>query len=721
MSTKTKVRINDHTDESISLEYEQSGSSDSETTLNPLKALEYQPPNKVGALDKTKLHLYHVNNLTYMLADAGITAEQVMTCFQILEMQQDSHTKFPKEDERLRFAETVGEMSKMKGDQLKQFIDSMTRDNSTIRAEYSSMLHHLKIRGVVFVDPVKGRAYTASEAFLRFVRSDQMLNLGYDTVLALDAIKYCLRDFSEIIKPRRNPQLHEKLQKNVFDITVLQSFLDIGIDVDPIITHSKVRTGVIKSVAPLPFIHPVAEGVSKKSVSQVVVSRAFQDILDIVPVSLAKGANCSQSIETYTFQSYDKETRGYVQKSYFMPITIAADGFNGDMETTDIFDAYFGGGDEPQILDDDLTQFAKFDPEIDVGPYLDMARPYVDTKPYDEENMDFFDEDKKLPRKDTDYSRAILGRIFGSDKIIPKNGVNFMQFSYKKTSGKDFPIVKGVKLLDLATYNFLFKEETKLAKQHVFVVLGSFSQLIMAIPVHYLNRTQLGRDLLEASKSLKTCFSNHDYLVLIHGLAKKFAPVASTTFVATTLLMHKEKTKAVTCDTIQKLVVSSLTKVPRGKISKGTIPTEKNMLALVQAMYRQEMVRNPLYPYSAAKMKGPHAYEAMTALSEGSLGYSMNDVDYEGDGDYYEGDHLSDDDYDIDHEVSVVKGRRKQLKSWLQEEPDDDHYDPDDTYEPGDAPNEDPVAPNEEVGTEHTQDPPEGESGGDQSSRPSIN
>jgi len=266
---------------------------------------------------------------------------------------------------------------------------------------------------------------------MRFARSDSMLNLKYDTNLALDPIKYCLRDFSEIIKPRKNPQLFEKLAKQVFDITVLESFLDIGIDVTPIITHPKVQTGVVKSVAPLPFVHPVAEGVSKKSITQVVVSRAFQDILNIVPISMSKGASCSQSIETYDFQSFDKETKGYVTKKYFMPITIAADGFNGDSQTTDIFETYFEGGDEPQILDDELTQFARYDPELDTGPYLDLARPYVNAKPYDEDNMAYFDEEKKIPRKETDYSSASLDRIFASEKIVPRGGINFMKFSYK--------------------------------------------------------------------------------------------------------------------------------------------------------------------------------------------------------------------------------------------------------------------------------------------------
>jgi hypothetical protein len=591
---------------------EEESSSDDSVDISPVRNT-FRHANDVKELDQTKLHVYHINNFSKLLADSGFTEQEVLRCFEMMEIQSESKVKFPKEDARNTFAETVGQLSLLDKGAREMYLSGLTGDNSRIRDEFSAMLHHLGVKGIVFVDPELSLAYTTSEAFFRYVCSDAFDNLkAVDFVV--EGVGAYLKSISGAFSSRTNSPILNLMKTKIYEVTGMETFLNTPIDVTGAMSNKKVHSGSIKATHPLPFLHPVDNTVSAKAMKEVVVSRAIQDITGLIPITKSKGASCSQSIQRYVYPRFNVSEDLYQEKGYVMPIKIAANGYYGDENSTDIFQKEYTTDGDPLFIPDKLKMFGP----PGSGPYYDPRRQAVSCA--DASEIEFAD----------DTVGVSLPAMFATGKVLTIGDDRYIPMDYSPTTFDDFVDVSSIRLIDFATYCTMGKERIKLLQAHVCVIVSAFSQLILVVPRYLIEKYggDPGQHFLNNSRSASTAFLDPDYILPWVGIAKKLPAVFSASYVAAVLLLHKSKKSLIEQQELVDEVLKTYRNATRGKIDKALVPSVDTMTIFVEAVWVQELGGRPhLCPFVASKNDAPGAYDAVVAMSENVSGFSPYDDD----------------------------------------------------------------------------------------------
>jgi hypothetical protein len=313
-----------------------------------------------------------------------------------------------------------------------------------------------------------------------------------------------------------------------------------------------------------------------------------------------------------------------------MPITIACDGYNGDVMTNDVFHRYFNLGSDDVVIPDGIKYFGPATKEED-GPFFRPTRKNVDCKNRSQVQVEKKDKGKTQEELDMDPDKMIespdqpwLTRLFASGLPMQYTtgvGPKFIAFNYNLVTANQFADYEGIRVIDFSTYNTLYKEQKSQLGKYVFVVPSSFSQTIVAFPLKYARTKEVGRLMRKNQTNKDTCILNADYLLMWSGISKQFPVVASATYAASVLLAHKNGIDGIDINELIVVVGDLIASLPAPKGKKSLVPSANMVTLLVGYMYYQEIHRRRMYPFSAVKLGSSYAYSAYTALTESDVGF----------------------------------------------------------------------------------------------------
>lgn len=572
------------------------------------------------ARDSEKLRVYHVNALSVALAEAGFDKDIIMRIHEYHSILNEVGGKLPKEESDLEeYAETVEQLSLMTHEERVQFRDSLTLGKETLIADYSAMLHALDIKGLVFINPVKERIYTASPKFASYVMAHPEGYLAFKDI-AEESLRTLLINIKDVLSTKKDSGLVAALQQNMVDITGISTIRNFTIVPSRMMGHTRVQSGTVRSDVVLPFSYPQTRNIPTKTMNKHLIAKAVQDLTGKIPVDISKSASCSHAIETYEDDTYvvteseevndrvvptkiAKETR-----TYYYPITLAVEGYAGDALTTDILKEHFR---EEPYYDNSMDDSKYFKPMSDLipmpeGNFVDVDRVRVSRVQYSD---------------DFDYSpESRVWKFLEDSGSVRMGDLEFLLMNYKHTVPNDFASTSGIKIIDFATFNVLYKDYASAVKKHVMILLSPSSQTVLAIP-----RKMIVDPLIRFGmndKNLNTNFAHPRYPILWKGIGTKM-PMMCSAFFVSGVITHYVKPD-IAMDLKKENWKEHYASAFQGKKSrvvkkKSRIPATETAMSMFDVFFQMESYQGLVSAFGV-KSESTRAAAAFTSLGEKDQG-----------------------------------------------------------------------------------------------------
>lgn len=556
---------------------------------------------------------FHINDLALELADLGLTEDFLLQMFEIQSIVADSSFNLPKKEENYtRFAKTVANLGMMTPDARREYVESLSLGTVDSITECAAFLHSTGVRGIVLIDPEAQEAYTLSSSYHRFFREiNGHLTLGEHEKLAL---KHMLPAISSII-PTSSKDIIRFFQPKIFGITGVDAFINAPIDVAAALKKKKLASGTIKSSYALPFNYLPSGTTNPKHHREVVISRAVQDLVGVIPVTQSSRIACSTGIATYPgdFCTGINEKKEFTSTKidYFMPIYLAPPGYKGDSLTTDILTQY----QNPVDYEGSAFVVEESFAEYESGSWIDHRRDAVSLNQYDESD--------RIPTEESQIWEAVLDT--GKPVECKDAGLWFMKMDYKTISASNWLAGKlYCSVMNPADITTLFETAYNRIKHYHVINICGVSQLFLVIHKRLVhNPTFVDSLATKKSEVKRNSMGKHpQYLSMWKGAMKRFPPTMSMFFASFVLEMHRNAGKFPEYIKVK----NSFTKAVGNNGSQTHVPTIKQALRWFDRIWNQQSWGRSLCLVKAAKSTGASlAIRALKVMSQTEIGYSLQD------------------------------------------------------------------------------------------------